>query len=83
MTLHVVEIRLVGADLAVSMNEMRTWLDHNHCQPDGFRHSRGGAGITFRVDFKQESEAAAFAKAFGGRLAGIAPPGADAAMLWR
>ena len=61
---------------------MRTWLDHQHVEPDAFRHSSGGAGIAFRVDFKLESEAAAFARAFGGRLLGLPIATHCEAPLW-
>jgi hypothetical protein len=69
--LFTVEVRLIGGDLITSMTHMRTWLDHQRVEPDAFRHSAGGAGITFRVDFKLEFEAVAFARAFGGRLVGL------------
>ena len=68
--LYTVEVRLIGRDLTPSMSEMRTWLDHHRFEPDAFRHSRGGAGITFRVEFKHADEAAAFAEAFDGRVIG-------------
>jgi hypothetical protein len=75
-----VEVRLIGGDLVTSMSHMRTWLDHQRIEPDAFRHSSGGAGITFRVDFKLENDAAAFARAFGGRLVGL--PAHREASLW-
>ena len=77
-----VEVRLIGGNLMTSMNHMRTWLDHQRVQPDAFRHSAGGAGITFRVDFKLESEAVAFARAFGGRLIGLPITTQREAALW-
>ena len=68
--LYTVEVRVVGGDLLASMSEMRTWLDHNRSEPDAFRYSTGTPATTFRVDFKEEPQAAAFAKAFGGRILG-------------
>ena len=70
---YTVEVRLIGGNFITSMTQMRTWLDHQRIEPDAFRHSSGGAGVTFRVDFKLEVEAAEFARAFGGRLIGLPP----------
>src|SRR5260221_3968902 len=66
--LYTVEVRLIGGEFIGFMTQMRTWLDHRRIEPDAFRHSSGGAGVTFRVDFKVETEADAFASAFGGPL---------------
>lgn len=77
-----VEVRLIGGDLRTSMTHMRTWLDHQRVEPDAFRHSSGGAGITFRVDFKIENDAVAFARAFGGRLIGLPIAAHREASLW-
>lgn len=81
--LYTVEIRLIGGDFIASMAQMRSWLDHQRIEPDAFRHSSGGAGVTFRVDFKVEAEAGAFARAFGGRLIGLPPaPSSSSNPLW-
>lgn len=80
--LYTVEVRLIGGDFIASMAQMRTWLDHQRIEPDAFRHSSGGAGVTFRVDFKMEAEAASFARAFGGRLIGLPMPNSGEALLW-
>lgn len=80
--LYIVEVRRIGGDLIAAMTEMRTWLDHQHIEPDAFRHSSGGAGITFRVDFKAETAAAAFARAFDGRIVGLQPSHAGEHALW-
>ncbi|HEX5455316.1 MAG TPA: hypothetical protein VFX06_16120 [Stellaceae bacterium] len=69
--LYTVEVRVIGGGFGASMRQMRTWLDHRRVEPDAFRHSIGGAGITFRVDFKLEPEALKFARAFGGRVIGV------------
>jgi hypothetical protein len=78
---YAVEVRLIGGDWVASMTRMRTWLDHNRFEPDAFRHSAGGAGVTFRLEFKAETEACAFAKAFDGRVLGSPSPVVGAA-LW-
>jgi len=80
--LYTVEVRLIGADLVTSMAQMRTWLDHLRFEPDAFRHSVGGAGVTFRVDFKTETEAKEFAKAFGGRVVGLPASSPAPAAFW-
>lgn len=80
--LYTVEVRLIGGDMTTSMTHMRTWLDHQRIEPDAFRHSSGGAGITFRVDFKSETEAMAFGRAFGGRMIGLPASVPGAAALW-
>jgi hypothetical protein len=66
--IHTVDVPLVGADIAAAMAEMREWLDHHRCEPDGFHHVTRDQRLTCCVDFKLESEAAAFARAFSGRL---------------
>ena len=81
--LYTVEVRLIGGEFIGFMTQMRTWLDHQRIEPDAFRHSSGGAGITFRVDFKIETEADSFARAFGGRLIGLPPVlSSSPSLLW-
>jgi hypothetical protein len=65
--IYMVEVRS-GGRLAHLMAEMRTWLDHDRIEPELFQHSGEGTDVTFRVGFSVEGHAAAFAKAFGGRL---------------
>jgi hypothetical protein len=65
---YTVEVRHIGADLAASMAEMRMWLDDNRMTPTEFDYSTGGPGIAFRLVFRAEREAVAFAGAFGGTL---------------
>jgi hypothetical protein len=77
--LYTVEVRRTGADLASSMVEMRAWLDHHGINPTEFDHSFGGPGITFRLGFRREADAVAFAEAFHGWL----NDGTDGAALWR
>ena len=64
-----VEVRLVDEDLLVeTMETMRTWLDHQHFEPSVFRYKLGAHVVVVRVDFTAETEAAAFAKAFSGKI---------------
>jgi hypothetical protein len=46
---------------------MREWLDARRFEPDSFRDTAEGVSVTFLVQFKVESEAAAFAHAFSGQ----------------
>jgi hypothetical protein len=77
---YTVEVRLINADMLSFMSDMRTWLDHNRFEPDAFRCSRGTPLTTYRLDFKSEDQAMAFAQVFGGRLLGLPTPGP--ADLW-
>jgi len=67
---HIVEIRAAGNDASVTMSDMRVWLDHFRYEPDTCRQFSRGAGVLFRLAFKIEREAVAFAAAFGGRVLG-------------
>ena len=64
---YIVEVGSAG-DVGAVMSQMRTWLDHYRAQSGNFRHVREMTGSKFRVEFKTESEAVAFASAFGGRV---------------
>jgi hypothetical protein len=66
--LHIVEVRSAGDDMGASMILMRTWLDHRRFEPDSFCQLNDDLGICCRLEFKVESEAVAFASAFGGRI---------------
>ncbi|MBV9018048.1 MAG: hypothetical protein JO213_05185 [Alphaproteobacteria bacterium] len=68
--IYTVEVRRIGGNLPSLMSQMRTWLDHSRFEPDAFRYSVGSPATTFRLDFKVEEEAVAFAKSFGGRILG-------------
>ncbi len=68
--LYTVEIRLIDGDLPTSLSQMRIWLDHKKIEPDAFRWSVGSP-VTFRLDFKDERDAEAFAEAFSGRVLGL------------
>ena len=66
--LHIVEIRHIGTDLDAARAELRAWLESHRIAPMRFEHSTGGPGITFRVHFTNEEDAAAFAGMFHGWL---------------
>ena len=65
---YLVEIRREHADLAAVMGKIREWLDEHRFEPDAFRYRRDDAGVTFRIEFKYEAEAAACADSFGGQV---------------
>jgi hypothetical protein len=74
--LYIVEVSVSAERLAIELSQMRTWLDHMHHQPVGFRHSAVAKTAICRIDFTAEHDAKAFAQAFGGRLyAGVSPSG--------
>ena len=77
---YLVEVRRIGCNLAEPMAEMRAWLDRTGIEPALFDHSVGGAGIAFRLTFRSEGSAAAFAEAFNGRMLSGDPRGAP---LWQ
>ena len=64
---YIVEVGSAG-DVGAVMSQMRTWLDNYRAQPGKFRHVRENTGSMFRVEFTNDSEAVAFASAFGGRV---------------
>ena len=66
-----VEVRVPERDedaLTAKMAAMREWLDHRRLELSTFRYTFTYPGILFRVDFGIETDAASFAKEFGGRL---------------
>jgi hypothetical protein len=67
----VVMVPVAESDLPDRMMTMRTWLDHQKLEPDTFRYTPDAwADGIFRVGFKFEHEAMAFAEAFGGQVVG-------------
>ena len=66
--LYVVEIRRERERLAKAMSGIREWLDTRRFEPDAFRCNTNEESITFRLEFKSETEAAACADAFGGQV---------------
>jgi hypothetical protein len=67
---HVVVVPVAAGDLSDRMTTMRIWLDHQKFEPDAFRYTPDADGVVFRVELKSETEAKAFAQAFGGRVIG-------------
>ena len=68
-----VEVRIPERDedaLPTRMAAMREWLDHHRFEPSAFRHNFTSPGISFGVDFSVETQAAMFAREFGGRVIG-------------
>ena len=60
------EIPISAATLGGTLANMRTWLDHNHCEPVRFEtHSRKPGSVVIRVEFKSDGDAEAFRLAFG------------------
>jgi len=66
--LHVVEIRYGDNASASVINSMQRWLATGGAQPATVRYSLFGLTTVLRVDFEEETEANAFAQAFGGVL---------------
>ena len=66
--LYVVEIRREREHLAAVMSAIREWLDARHFQPDIFRSTITDESVTFRLEFKIETEAMACAEVFGGSV---------------
>jgi hypothetical protein len=66
--LYIVEIRREHAQLAQVMSVIREWLDARRFEPDAFRYTTAEEGVTFRLEFKHESEAMACADTFGGQI---------------
>jgi len=66
--IHVVEIRYGDKASASVVNSMRRWLaaSNGGAQPASVRYSIFGLATVLRVDFDEETEANAFALAFGG-----------------
>ena len=67
---HIVVVSAAEGDLSTGMTDMRTWLDHHKFELDGFRYTPDAEEVVFRLELKFESEAKAFAQAFGGRVIG-------------
>ena len=64
-----VEVSIFNEDTLVeTMETMRTWLDHQRFEPTFFRYKLGAKVVVVRIDFTVEMEAAAFARAFSGKV---------------
>jgi hypothetical protein len=66
--LYLVKIRREREPLAKAMSGIREWLDARRCEPNTFRCDTDEEGVTFRLEFKIESEAVACANAFEGQV---------------
>ena len=66
--LYVVEMRRGHDELSTIMARIREWLDGQRFEPDAFRCSTDEATVTCCLEFKFESEAIAFARAFDGEV---------------
>jgi hypothetical protein len=64
---HIVELQYTDDPAAKIFATMRKWLDSGKAQP-AIRYSLLGTATLLRVDFERESEARAFAQAFGGTV---------------
>ena len=65
--MHIVELQYSNDAAAKIVATIRKWLDSGKAQPT-IRYSLLGAATVLRVDFELESEARAFAQAFGGTV---------------
>ncbi len=67
--MHIVEIRRHGGELGAAMSKMRTWLDHYVSEPSLFEVTfLPDRVIRFRLQFKNASNASAFASVFEGEV---------------
>jgi hypothetical protein len=66
--MHVVELRYGEDALRGIMSTMRRWFDGVKGEPIAFRYSLFGTATVLRIDFDLETEARAFAQAFGGTV---------------
>jgi hypothetical protein len=65
--MHIVELQYSDNAAAKIVVAMRKWLGNGDAHPT-IRYSLLGAATTLHVDFEFESEARAFAQAFGGTV---------------
>jgi hypothetical protein len=73
--LHVVEIQYGNDALTHILPTMRKWLANGEDQPVTYRYSLFGTATVLHVDFELETEANAFAQAFGGIVLPTRSPG--------
>ena len=60
-----VDIHLSGWKFAAAMGELTTWLDRNHCVPEGFAISKLANGdLLVRVEFGDDAMAEVFEREF-------------------
>ena len=65
--MHIVQLQYSDDATVEIVGTMRKWLDTGKAQPT-IRYSLLGTATLLRVDFELESEARAFAQAFGGTV---------------
>src|SRR5207253_6933032 len=57
-------------------SELRSWFDHNHCQPTLFNQSERVMGkVIFNITFSDEAQARLFASTFARYAPSIGPTG--------
>jgi hypothetical protein len=74
---HLVEIRYTAGEPDELTARMQAWLDRHRIAVEEFGCSPGCPGLAFRIAFRAEEDAAAFADAFGGWLPTADPESAD------
>ena len=78
----IAEIPISAATLAGTLANMRSWLDHNRCEPVRFETKSGEPGtVVIRVEFKTDSDAQAFRLAFGTGARTVPCPAAELSEL--
>jgi hypothetical protein len=68
--LHVVEIRFSAENFKDLIARLRSWLNDESFRPRTFHYSLCEPDSVLRVDFELETDAHAFAQAFGGVILG-------------
>ena len=77
--MRIVEVRRHNAELADAMAHMRTWLDNQRIEPVLFEIAfLPGRETRFRLQFKNQRDAATFASNFDGEMLDTATPDAAA-----
>ena len=72
--IRVEEIPETGISFGLTMNDIRTWLDHHQIQPVDFKTiPRSFGGMGFEITFANQHDARHFQQDIGGRLL-IGPP---------
>jgi hypothetical protein len=74
---YTVEVLYINGEAAGLMADMRTWLDRKQVEVEEFRSTLDCPGPGFRVGFREEDQALAFAEAFRGSLRSADPLGAN------
>lgn len=73
---HLVEVSYSGGDWTDLVADIRSWLDRRQIEAEEFDFWPLDRGVTVRVGFRDQNQAAAFATAFSGRIEQTAPNGA-------